>query len=317
MLDLAQLRNLTRGRFGKIDAPCPLCGPHCKTPSNRTRKVLRIWDDGEFVTYKCARCEAHGYAKDGRNSGMGAGRKPEIAEPEKDKSEIARFLWQRSLPAAGTIVETYLASRQCWMISPNIRFLPSREPHAPAMIARMGPNGIHLTRLRADGRGKAGTDKDKIMIGASVGESIIVQDNPERGELILAEGIEDAASMALVTGWSAWAAGAAGRIHHLTAKSGRFDKVFLAVDRDRAGELALLRAREVRPDVIPIQFAKVLAIKEPLDANRALIRFGLDAVLAAVEWSEAQASYRQGRIGFHAMQDALARANAIFTQMAS
>lgn len=236
-------------------------------------------------------------------------------EPESDKAALARFLWQRSVPAPGTIVETYLASRRCWLPSPNIRFLSGRGEHPPAMISRMGETGVHLTKLKESGSGKAGTDKDKIMIGPSVGELIAVQDNPDRGELIVTEGIEDAASLALVTGWTAWAAGSAGRIHHLMAKAAGFDKVFLAVDRDRAGDMALARSQEARPDLIPLQFAKILSIKERLDANKTLLQFGSDALLAAIEWGEAQASFRNGRIGFHAMQDALSRANVLFTQM--
>jgi hypothetical protein len=52
------------------------------------------------------------------------------------------------------------------------------------MITRFGGvgpvTGIHLTRLRADGTGKADVEKPKIMLGPSQGEPIIVHDNPER-----------------------------------------------------------------------------------------------------------------------------------------
>lgn len=240
---------------------------------------------------------------------------PEVRESESDKAAIARFLWQCSSPAAGTLVETYLRYRGCWVLSPNIRFLRGRGEHPPAMISRMGPDGVHLTKLAPDGRGKAGTNKDKIMIGPSMGEPIIVQDNPERGELLIAEGVEDAASLALVTGWTAWAAASGGRIHGLMPKTKSFDKVFLAVDRDKTGAQALQRTQEIRSDVIPLQFAKILAIKQPLDANKALTQFGPDVLLAAIEWGEATTNHRLGRIGSHAMLDALSRANALFTSM--
>ncbi len=51
-----QLRELNTGAAGIADVRCPLCGPSRKQPINRSRKVLRIWDDGDFISYTCARC---------------------------------------------------------------------------------------------------------------------------------------------------------------------------------------------------------------------------------------------------------------------
>jgi phage/plasmid primase-like uncharacterized protein len=236
--------------------------------------------------------------------------------PSDDKSDLARFLWSRSLPVAGSLVETYLKSRQCWLPSPSIRFLPGRGDHRPAMISRFGDGpGVHLTKLKSGGTGKAGTDKDKIMIGPSVGCPIVVSDNPDHDELLIAEGIEDAATLAIVTGWSAWAAGSADRIPHVVKAASKFERVFVAVDRDQAGARALANSRRIRRGVIPLHFAKTLDGKDRLDANKAMIRFGADAVLAAIEWCEAQASYRSGQIGFHAMQAAMQRANVMFNEM--
>jgi hypothetical protein len=49
------------------------------------------------------------------------------------------------------------------------------------MITRFGGvgqvTGVRLTRLRADGTGKADVEKPEIMLGPSQGEPIIVQDN--------------------------------------------------------------------------------------------------------------------------------------------
>ena len=90
------------------------------------------------------------------------------------------------------------------------------------MITRFGgvgpATGIHLTRLRADGTGKADVEKPKIMLGPSQGEPIIVHDNPERLDLFISEGIEDAASIAVATGSTCWAAGISGahRCAHAT-----------------------------------------------------------------------------------------------------
>jgi hypothetical protein len=193
------------------------------------------------------------------------------------------------------------------------------------MIVRFGdagrPTGVHLTKLRPDGSGKAGTDKDKIMIGASQGQPIVVSDNSDREELIIAEGIEDSASLARVTGWSAWAAGSAGRIAPVVVSAPKALRVYLASDLDwgnperaRAGPRALRKAIEVRPDLIPLNLEKALGIK--VDANAALRKFGEDAVLASIEWCEAQARYAQGEIGFEAIMRASSRSQEVFRVLA-
>lgn len=309
------------------DAPCPACGPDCKTPVNQRRKVLRIWNDGEFITYKCARCEASGYAHPDR-AVVGSAPRDRPAPDytlETDKSELATYLWGQSLPLLGTAAESYLTSRGCLVQSDALRFLPARSEHPPAMIARFGdvgkPTGVHLTKLKTDGSGKAGTEKDKIMIGSSQGQPIIVADNPDREELIIAEGIEDAASLSIVTGWSAWAAGSAGRIAPVVASAPRALKVYLASDLDwgkpdrvRAGPRALRKAMEVRRDLIPLNFEKALGIKT--DANAALRKFGADAIIASIEWCDAQARFAQGEICFEAMMRATSRSQEVFRVLA-
>jgi hypothetical protein len=279
------LRDLSRGK-PVVDVACPLCGPTRKSPSNRTRKVLRVWDDGgDFITFKCSRCEESGYAKPegGRAS---APRRVEPAsqvrpaEPVEDKSAKARFLWERSEPAKGSIVEAYLRSRGCWIDTPSIRFLPARGEHFHAAISRFGiggkTNGVHLTRLSSDGTGKAGTDKDKVMLGPSVGEPVVVWDNPERLDLFITEGIEDAASIAVATGLTCWAAGSAGRIPTVLPHARSFEAVFVAADGDFAGRRALQLAREKRPDIITLDFGDH-------DANATLQKHGADAILSAID----------------------------------
>jgi hypothetical protein len=289
--------------------------------------VLRIWDDGgDFISFWCARCETPGWAKqDGETAPRReVGREP--SPPEPDKADLARYLWSSSLPLRGSLAETYLRSRQCFIPSENLRFLPGRGDHPPSMIARFGSGevtGVHLTKLRADGLGKAGTEKDKIMIGPSVGQPIMLHENLEHSELVTAEGIEDAASLALVTGWSAWAAGSAGRIASMVEAATAFDRVFCSVDLDwgkkervRAGPNAIRKTQAIRADVIPLHFEKTLGFKSGLDANKALIRFGADPVMAVIEWCDAQARMSRGEIGFNQMQAACSRALGIFAALA-
>jgi Toprim domain len=165
---------------------------------------------------------------------------------------------ERSEPAKESPVETYFRSRGCWIDTPSIRFLRARGEYFHAAISRFGidgkTNGVHLTRLRPDGTGKAGTDEDKVMLGPSVGEPIVVKDNPESLDLFITEGIEDAASIAVATGLTCWAAGSAGRIPTALPLARSFETVFVASDADFAGRRALQLAREKRPDIIALDF---------------------------------------------------------------
>jgi hypothetical protein len=70
------------------------------------------------------------------------------------------------------------------------------------------------------------------MLGPSQGGPIIVHDNPERLDLFISEGIEDAASIAVATGSTCWAAGSAGRIAALMPLTRGFDNLFIAADDD-------------------------------------------------------------------------------------
>lgn len=311
-LALSTLHNLLAGRAGIVDVACPECGPHCKAPSNITRKVLRIWCDGSgLVTYVCARCEAKGWATERARGDIPS--RPSTpapqAAPAPDRAETARALWDRSLPLPCSLAETYLIARRCAVDSDALRFLPSRGDYHPAMIARFGSGpvtGVHLTRLRPDGSGKAGTEQDKLTLGPSMGQPIIVADNPDRGELVIAEGIEDAASLALATGWTAWAAGTAGRIGPVVAAAGGYDRVYLAVDDDAAGRRALAAAQAVR-EVVPVRFARVLPAA---DANAAMQAFGMEAVTAVVDWCDTAHRLARGEIGFAAAERSYRAAEA-------
>ncbi len=293
------------------DSACPHCGPKCRAPANRVRKVLRTWRDGEFFTYKCIRCGISGYSHKTIRLPDAV---PVAMRPDKNRSKIASWLWKKSRGFYGTEVEKYLVSRSCYLQSDNIRYLESYKNHPSCMIVRFGtddrPSCVHLTRL-VDGK-KAGTDRDKIIIGRSI-EPIIVYDNPERTELVITEGIEDAASMAIATGWTSWASGAAVRIPALLNASRSFTQVYITVDDDPAGHLAFKKALEIRPDVISINFSKT--IEKGIDANKALIKHGKDALLASIEWREAQHRHEIGQIGFHQMERELVWASQILSSV--
>jgi Toprim domain len=235
-LDLHAIDHLTGGGFGVFDTLCPLCGPQRTRPINQRRKVLRIWrDDPGFVRFHCARCGEHGFARDcsarpidlekferARNEARKREQQSAAARLEK-----AQWLWSRSKPAEGSPVEAYLNRRGfSGTIPGTIRYLPARGDHGPAMIAAFGLidepepgrivmpkpllRGVHITRLLPDGS-KAGSDKNKIMIGSSKGWPIIIAPVNDLLGLAITEGIEDALSVSAATGLG-WAAGSASRM---------------------------------------------------------------------------------------------------------
>jgi hypothetical protein len=243
--------------------------------------VLRVWQhDEHFITYKCQRCGESGWARDGRTGyelyrPLIAPREPAnpAAAPDKDKTETARWLWRRARPARGTLAQRYLEARGCWVDSATLRFLPARGDHPPAMVAAFGlPDepepgeleiatsavcGIHITRLAADGSDKAGTDKDKIMVGPSSGWPIILAAANDLLGICVGEGIEKTAAYHLATRLGAWVAGCAGRMPALAEVIPDYvEHVDILADDDGTGQKSALElasklnARGVRHRIV-------------------------------------------------------------------
>jgi hypothetical protein len=256
-----QLSWLTGGQFGTYDVACPWCGPGRQSVVNRRRPVLRVWYDvPDFLTYCCARCGAHGYARaDGRRNAFASTRsessQPQSALPASAaKLDRARWLWSQRRSIKSTSAEVYLREARGYggPLPTTLGFLPARAQHPPAMIAAFGrvaepkPGvlsisdtavyGVHLTRLAPDGRSKAGTDTDKIMVGTPRGYPIVVAPPGDLGGLAIAEGIEDALSVHEVSGLGAWAAGAASFMPALAAAVPEWiECITVMVDDDHAG----------------------------------------------------------------------------------
>jgi hypothetical protein len=152
----------------------------------------------------------------------------------------------------------------------------SRGEHGPAMIAAFGMaterepgqvaiadadlRGVHITRLRSDGCGKAGTDADKIMIGMSKGWPVVVAPPNDLLGLAITEGIEDALTVHEATGLGVWAAGSASRLPALAdAVPNYIEAVTIAVDDDEAGRQNAeeLRERLLAREVREVRFAVV------------------------------------------------------------
>jgi hypothetical protein len=158
---------------------------------------------------------------------------PQKPEPkDSDNREAALTIWRRRRAIAeDNPVWRYLreARRYDGLIPATLGFLPARGEHPPCMIAAIGLTdepepgvlaisdsalrGVHLTRLRPDGSGKAGTDVDKLTFGkGSLGTPVVLAPVNDLLGLAITEGIEDGLSVHEATGLGAWAALGAGRM---------------------------------------------------------------------------------------------------------
>jgi hypothetical protein len=266
-IDFQTLQDLSNGA-AQIDVACPLCGPGCKTPVNRNRKTLRIYNsEPGFSTYVCARCGEKGFAHDGGSRRSGNKQDPiqdiidafkaptnvvPFKEPDTGNTDLARALWRRSLPARGTIVETYLRNRCCWLDTETVHFLPARGDHPPAMIVPFGMptepepgllditsasvHGVQLTKLKPDGSGKAALEPNKITIGRCIGYPIVLTPPNDLGSLFIVEGVESALTVALLTGSGTWASGGASRLPAIAERvPSHIEKVTIVSEDDNAG----------------------------------------------------------------------------------
>jgi Toprim domain len=280
-------------RTGVHDVACPLCGPDRRSPANRRRKVMRIWNViGGFVSFTCARCGASGYARDwdapAANPSTYARVRAEIDEYNRAAAAArlgkALVLWRNHQPLRGSIAETYLRDARGYRgpLPPTLGFLPARGEYPPAMIAAFGlpeesepgaiaiPEdriaGVHFTRLVRDGSDRERYDKSKIMTGFSRGSPIVVAPWTDGHALVATEGIEDALSAHEATGLCAWAAGSASRAPALAdAVPSWVASVTILADDDRDGRrhasslAAALSSRNVEIRLIVLGAAEISA----------------------------------------------------------
>ncbi len=173
------------------------------------------------------------------------------AEERNRQRRIAKALdlWRHETgDPCGTAVEWYWAARGLagLPIPPTIRAARSwlRHPEGgsrPVMIALVehvehGPVAIHRTWLQTDGEAKAAFRDPRLSLGRVGGAAIRLGEAHEGAPLIVAEGIETAASAMLVTGWPAWAALSAGGIERLVLPAIPLAAdVFIAADHDASG----------------------------------------------------------------------------------
>lgn len=250
-------------------APCPVCN---KGPRDT---ALSITSDERGTVSHCFRC---GYV-----ACEAFERRPNRQIPitpsalPLEWSHKAEAIWRRTVPVRGTHAETYLRHRGC-VLPPSdsdLRFLTGIDRHPPALCARVTdvttakPISLHFTRLAADGRGKAGSDRDKVLLGGHRKKNGCIRlfhDEAVATGLGLAEGAETALAAAHVH-TPVWAAIDAGNLAAFPVLSG-VEVLTIFADHDEAGlkaaqscaarwqaagrKVFVFRAREVGTDMADV-----------------------------------------------------------------
>jgi hypothetical protein len=297
MIGLDVIDQLTGGRPGTCDVPCPLCGPFKRAVRNQRRPVLRIYRiEPGFAGFHCARCGQKGAAFDRSQPSPDpikvAKARADAAERDyalkAERRGKAQWLWSQRMPIAGSIAEAYLRRARSYEgpFPATLGFLPARGKYPPAMIGafglahEIGPGeisiadsavrGVHLTRLLPDGSAKAvfedPDEQAKIMIGHSAGFPIVLASMNDGLALGITEGLEDGLSIRQSLGIGVWTAGAASRLSVLAEIVPDYTDtvpIFAHDDRDgqhHAAELGRrLRARSIDVKVVTLGCHKATA----------------------------------------------------------
>ncbi len=170
-------------------------------------------------------------------------------EPDQDdakRTAAALAIWQSTMPAKGTLVETYLASRGLHLPAvPTLRFHAGLKHPAgdiwPVMVALVTrgsdntPLAIHRTFLSRDGAAKAPVDRSKMMLGPCRGGAVRL--SLPGDVLMIGEGIETCLAATLAAGHPSWAALSTSGLRNLNLPNDVHNVIVLA-DGDDAGEAA-------------------------------------------------------------------------------
>jgi putative DNA primase/helicase len=207
----------------------------CRCPIHGGRSLLvREGGAGRILVFCHGGCEAGDVLAALRRSGLLGGQPEHYQLPATRRSDCldeaartarALAVWRETRPAAGTIVETYLANRglallplQCLGFHPDCPHPTGRR--YPAMVALVehserGPLGVHRTYLRPDGSDKAAIETAKASLGPIAGGAVQLVVTQPGCWMLIAEGIETALSVGQSCGLPAWAALSAGGIRNL------------------------------------------------------------------------------------------------------
>jgi phage/plasmid primase-like uncharacterized protein len=109
-----------------------------------------------------------------------------------------------------------------------------------ALVSDMNgaPLAIHRTYLRRDGSGKADVEPPRAALGPIWGGAVRLYDHDPDEPLVIAEGLETAASAGLLLGFPAWAAISAGNLAKGLVLPREACRVVIAADPDGPGRAA-------------------------------------------------------------------------------
>lgn len=232
---------------------CPACG-------YATGLTLSGGEAGRLLWW-CASCQDQAAVAAALGLGSDAAAAPGSAPPragappadgDNDKRAAAVRMWDAAVPAEGTVVARYLATRG--VAAPAgapLRLLPgARHPGGsrwPAMLALVvdhagRPAAVHRTFLARDGSGKAPVEPQRMTFGPVAGGAVRLFPLEPGAPLVLAEGIETALAAAMKLCAPAWSAVSAGNLRDTLRLPDAARDVILAVDNDPPGRDAADRA---------------------------------------------------------------------------
>jgi putative DNA primase/helicase len=233
---------------GSWTARCP--AHNDRTPSLSIREA----DDGKVLVHCHAGCDQEQVIAVLRTCGLWLEYGPRSFSrlarrtdgDDAKRSEAALAIWQSAMPADGTLVETYLASRGLHLPPTSALRFHTRLKHPsvgvwPVMVALVtrgsdgAPLAIHRTFLARDGAGKAPVDPQKMMLGPCRGGAVRLADPGD--VLMVGEGVETCLAAMLATGRAAWAALSTSGLRALDLPRHIRDVIVLA-DGDVPGEAA-------------------------------------------------------------------------------
>jgi len=200
------------------------------------------------VVWHCFRCGSKGASRvggDTRESFLS--RRTEALRTPLEWSTLAEHIWRRTHALKGTFGEVYLRHRGC-LLPPSdshLRYLPPNGHYPPSLCAAVTdattgkPLSLHFTRLAPEGRGKAGTEQDKLLLKGHRKAGGVIRlwsnDSVATG-LAIAESIETALASAHAY-TPVWAAIDAGNITGFKVLPG-IECLTIYADHDDAGQIA-------------------------------------------------------------------------------
>ena len=234
--EIARRFNL-RAQAGAFIGTCPACG---------YKDSLRITSQNGRALWWCGACQDQA-AVTAAISGQAAQAAPMAAAADAtqvQRRELALNLERDALPAKGTVVERYLATRGITLRGDMpIKYLPNHLDRDggkrwPVMLALMvdcagTPQAIHRTFIAQDGKGKAPIATPRKTLGMVAGAAVRLA--PVADRLVIGEGIETSISAGLMMGAPAWAAISAPNLEFKLKLPDSIREIIVAADHDGPG----------------------------------------------------------------------------------